>query len=292
MIILNEKDYAENCLKNGIKDNNPYFTISIIAKYYFHHFGYRKKKISRLLIEYLEKYYVGFSDNRYTWETIAERVAANAGKYPLFEISGVSITESEIETISKIKDKVLERLAFTMLCLAKLSNLRNEKNNGWVNTDTKDIFKLARIACKVDEREIKIGELGRMGLLEFSKRNDNLNSRVTFIDDESKQKMFIKDFREIGYEYMLYKGENLIRCAECQILTRGNKYGNKRYCRNCVSPQITKKVICVDCGKQFEVKSKNNQTRRCADCYVLYRRDKIRQNTQKHREKYRHNQQM
>ena len=44
MIVLNEREYAENCLQNGITNDNLYFTLSILARYYYHHLGYRKKE--------------------------------------------------------------------------------------------------------------------------------------------------------------------------------------------------------------------------------------------------------
>lgn len=287
MIILNEREYAENCLRNGLMDSKPFNTLSIIAKYYYHCFGYRKKKITTLLLDYLSKYYPRYELNELSWHTSVEKIAANAGSFELFEISGIKVTKAEMEIILGLKNKVLERLAFTMLCLAKLNNIKNPKNNGWVNAESKEIFNYARISCKADEREIKIGQLWQKGLLDFSKRNDNLNCRVTFINDDSEEELFISDFRELGYEYLLYKGENFIRCADCGILTRGNKAGTKKYCKDCTTytPQVYKTVICVDCGKEFETSSKNSKSIRCSDCQNAINREKKRlwkqQNTQK-----------
>lgn len=286
MIVLDERKYAENCLRDGSINDNPFFTLSILAKYYYHYLGFRKKKIIKLLLEFLEKNYPKYELNKYTWQTSVEKLAARAGKFPLFEIAGVSITKSELDTIANIHNKVLERLAFTMLCLAKFGNAKNDSNNNWVNLDSKEIFKLARISCKANEREIKIGQLYQMGLLEFSKRNDNLNCRVTFVDNDSEGVVFISDTRELGYEYLKYKGENFIRCADCGILTRGNKNGTKRYCKDCsaYTPQKTKTIICVDCGKDFIVAGNNKRQTRCNDCYAQYRKEKVRQNVQKYRE--------
>ena len=287
MIILNEREYAENCLQNGTIDTKPFITLSILAKYYYHQCGYRKKKITTLLLDYLSKYYPRYELNEFSWKTSIDKIAANAGAYHLYEISGVKITKSEIEIITNLNNKVLERLMFTMLCLAKLSNLKNPNNNGWVNISTKDIFNYARINCKADEREIKIGKLWQMGLLEFSKRNDNLNCRVTFINDKGDEEIFISDFRELGYEYQKYKGENFIQCAECGILTHGNKTGTKKYCLNCATytPQETKLVVCIDCGKEFKIDSKNNKSIRCSDCYAEHRKQCVRENVQRLREK-------
>lgn len=268
MIILNEKEYAENCLRNGMVGIKPFITLSILAKYYYHECGYRKKKIMTLLLEYLSKHYPRYELNEFSWQTSIEKIASNAGAYQLYQINGVKITKSEIETIVNLHNKALERLMFTMLCLAKLNDLKNPINNGWVNADTKDIFKYARISSRSDERETKIGKLWQMGLLEFPKRIDNLNCRVTFIDHTGDEELFVSDFRELGYEYQKYKGENFIRCAECGILTRGNKNGTRKYCKDCDGsiPQEKKFVMCVDCGKTLEIKSKDNKTCRCAEC--------------------------
>ena len=266
MIVLNEKEYAEECLKNKTIDGKPFYTLSILAKYYYYCLGYRKKKITELLIDFMEKAYPRYSCNKAMWDENIEKIAKNVGKYTLYEIDGVWITKAELKTIENIKNKVLERLAFTLLCLAKLANIKNPNNTGWVNNDAKEIFTLARISCSVSNRYERLGELHQLSLLEFPKRIDNLSCRVTYINDDSEKVLFISDFRELGYEYLKYKGENIIRCRECGSLFRP-KHGNEHYCSNCKSESMEHKYIqCVDCGKTFEVDSKNNQTCRCYEC--------------------------
>lgn len=274
MIVLNEREYAENCINTGQMIGKPFFSLSILAKYYYHHCGYRTKKIITLLIDFMQRNYPRYVDNKFTWDSNIERIAANAGKYTLYEIDGVWITQSELDVIAKINNKVLERLMFTYLCLAKLANIKNPQNNGWVNESDKEIFKMAHITCSLQDRDIKVGKLRKAGLLELPKRNDNLSCRVTFLDNDSEKVMLISDFRELGYEYLKYKGENYIRCGECGVLTKGNKNGTKRYCSACVqySPQETKSIKCIDCGNEFQVYAKNNKTCRCIDCQREFRR--------------------
>ena len=275
MIILNEKEYAEKCLNEDVinQDKNPYQVVSVLAKYYYHICGYRKKKIYGLLIEYLKKYYPRYEMNIENWEKNVSKLATNAGKEDLFEISGVKITKPELLKIQSVKNKAKEKLLFTMLCVAKLNMKKNPNSNGWVNVETREIFSMARVSCTSVEQDIKIGEFRQLGLLELPKKNGNLNFRVTFIDDDGDEELFVSDFRELGYEYLLYIGENYIRCAECGILTRGNKNGTKKYCNSCstYTPQETKTITCVDCGKEFEVDSKNNKSCRCDECYTIYR---------------------
>lgn len=274
MIILNEKEYAEHCLQTKeIDQKKPYKTLYLLAKYYYHVCGYRKRKIEKLLIEFVEQTYPKYEYSKAIWEENIEKIAKNAGKHKLHMIDGVWITDKELETISKVNNPTLERLAFTMLCLAKLGNLRNPKNNGWVNTDAKEVFTMARISCTVQERYINLGMLGQLGLLEFPKRLDNLSSRVTYVDDSGNNILFISDFRELGYEYLNYLGGNFTRCSECGRLFRNNKRKDKKYCKDCIGYSPSTKIInCVDCGKAVEVESKNTKTCRCNSCQKEYRR--------------------
>lgn len=283
MIVLNEKAYVEECLQKKTINDKPFYTLSTLAKYYYHCFGYRKAKITELLTDFMEKYYPRYDCNKAMWNESIEKIAKNAGKYTLFEIDGVWITEAELETIANIHNKVLERLAFTLLCLAKLGNTKNPNNNGWVNNDAKEVFSLARISCSVANRYERLGELHSLSLLEFPRRIDNLSCRVTYINDDSEKKLFVSDFRELGYEYLKYKGENFIRCRECGILIRNNKSGTKKYCSECSGYQYqdTKTKACIDCGAKFEVPGNNKRTVRCTECQAKHIREYDRSRKQK-----------
>ena len=288
MIVLNEKKYAIECLENGFVGRKPFFTLSIIAKYYYYCLNYKKSKIEMLLNDFMFKNYsIGYQSDRLSWQDTIEKIVKKVNNYTLLELDGVKITKSELKTISGIGNPNKERVMFTILCLAKFGIARNPQSNGWVNTDSKEIFKMARVSCKAKERELYIGDLCDRGLLELPKRNDNVSLRVTFIDD-GEEELFISDFREIGYEYLKYKGENFIRCAECEILTRGNKNGTKRYCKDCAAyaPQKSKTISCVDCGKEIVISGNNKRTIRCDNCQIKADKEnaRIRKQKQRHKE--------
>lgn len=285
MIILNELNYAEQCLKDGIVGDKPFYTLSILAKYYYHHLGYKKKQIVDSLTRFLSENYPRYYDNKADWDTTIETIAANCKKYQLYEIEGIWITKAEMKSIRLIKNKVLERLTFTILCLAKLALRKNSNANGWVNEDAKTIFSLARISGSVLDRNIRIGQLAKMGIIELPKKNNSLSIRLTIINNESENELFIHDFRELGYEYLKYTGHNIIRCAECGILIRGNKAGTKKYCSNCTgyTPQKIKKMICIDCGKSFSVSSMSRKSCRCSECQSIENTKKSKERMKKHR---------
>ena len=267
MIILNENEYAQFRIKNKDIGDNVYTTLFILAKYYYSQ-GVKRKGVCVELQNFLEVAYPRYSINKSYWIEVIERTVNKAAKEKLFESYGVWVTENEWEKIQALNNKILGKLAFTLLCIAKSRNQRNQSNNDWVNTDIKEIFKLANVSCSIDLRAKRIGNLIQSGLIEFAKRVDNLNIKVLFIDEDSENKFFINDFRDLGNEYLYRIGENYIRCAECGKLIKNNKNGTKKYCNSCASyvPQTTKQIECIDCGKTFYVDSMNNRACRCMEC--------------------------
>jgi len=283
MIILNELEYADSCIKNNDMGENPYTTLSILSKYYYHHLGYKKKQIILELTEFIAKNYPKYQLNKSNWDESIEKLASNAKKFQLYEIDGVWITKAEMQSIQDIHNKVLERLTFTMLCLAKLAIRKNGNANGWINEDAKTIFSLARVSGSVLDRNIRIGQLADIGILELPKKNDSLSVRLTIVDDKSDNELFVHDFRELGYEYLKYCGQNIIRCSECGILVRGNKAGTKRYCSecSCYTPKKIKTITCVDCGKEIHVSSMDRKTCRCNTCQSIENKIKSRERMRK-----------
>lgn len=213
-----------------IETSNTYTFLSMYARYLYHEKGLRKAGILKELNNFMLENYPRY--NPVDWIESLEKYANKAGKYPLCECKGVWITENEIKTINEINDKVLERLAFTLLCLAKFRNFRNLNNNNWVNYSNGEIYSMACINTTAFEKDIKYNKLKELGLIEYAKKINNLNIQVLYIDNDSKNKLFVSDFRKLGYEWRLYKGENYIRCADCNILTK-RKNGTTKYCTNC-----------------------------------------------------------
>lgn len=297
MIISNEKIYAESLLNQDMITESPYFAISILAKYYYHHLGYRKTRIIKQLTNFLEKKYPKYRIQKQSWTATIEKVASKAGKYPLYEVDEILITKDELntidclcnnDTISRLDNsdiKNIKRLAFTMLCLAKLGNAKSEKYNGWVNTRTADLIKFAKINCSQKHGQRLISYLNAAGLVDLPKKNTNLSNRVTFINDCSEPALYINDFRELGYAYLKYCGENIVECNHCGILIRGNASGTKRYCNECNGSNVSsrKRITCVDCGFIFTVPSKNNRTCRCVECQEIKNREDIRKRVERYR---------
>ena len=153
------------------------------------------------------------------------------------EIDYICITQSELDEISKLQNIKYEKLLFTMLCYAKLYNTISEINNGWVNTDIREIYRIARVTVKYkNDKFLYLNDIEKTGLISFSSKNDNLNLKVNFIDMDGDPILEISDFRELGYEYLIYLGEgDFIRCQCCEKLVKkkSKKDFSTKYCKDC-----------------------------------------------------------
>lgn len=238
-IILNERDYAEYALKNNYLSHKPTETLSRVAKYYYSE-GFSKKDIHIKLEDFLLQCDPNTAIVK--WQDTIDRQIKEAEKYPLVEIDGIPITKAELDICNKLEKKQSRRLMFALICLAKLSNIINTKNNNWVNRPDKEIFKLANIVTPIKRQSLMLNDLRELGLIKFSKKVDNININVTCINNDSDPILYISDFRNLGYQYLKYCGEPYFECQSCGItIKRANNC--HKYCTDCASEIKIKQTV-------------------------------------------------
>lgn len=231
-ILLDEKLYAETLLTQDTLDNKPASDLHILAKYFRQVWSLTPHKIYLELIKIMEEKYNNFSIAK--WQPLLLDLSKNAVKYKLLEIEYIPITINELLTIDNLPGKPLRRLAFTLLCLAKYRNAINPDNNDWENYKLKEIFKMSNIQATKKEQGFMIYDLRNLGLIKMNRMVDNLSINICYIDKENPEEVLkITDFRNLGYEYLLYSGEKFVRCKKCQKLIRQNKNNSIEYCRDC-----------------------------------------------------------
>ena len=145
--------------------------------------------------EFMKKYYNNY--NSVKWDLTLDKIATQAEKYELIQVNNVSVTQNEISVIQVLKSKPMQRVLFTMLCLAKFYNQTNSENNNWVNSKINDIFRLARVQISKVNKMLMLNDLMNLGLVKYSKKVDNLNICIQFIDDCSDTALVVDDFREL-----------------------------------------------------------------------------------------------
>lgn len=287
-LILNEKQYVEKMLELG--DCSPKdlgANIALLTRYMYQE-NYTQKEIYNGIEEFATKVDSDFDINN--WYSFIDKCISKAKKRDLLNIDYVPITQKELDTIKEIKNPARERLAFTLLVIAKFNNLKSETNNNWINYSMDVYFNLARVTCKVDDRPYMIYDLKEAGLVEVSKKITRFNIRITFVDNESDPVLKITDMRELGYQYQNLGPKSKIKlCKRCgkPYKIKSSKARNP-YCTDCQNRDTkdnTKLLICDCCGKEFFAMSKNNRSTFCSECQNIIDLEKTRQRVAKHREK-------
>lgn len=285
MIIMNEKKFAEDLIeKCMVEKREVTATINLLCRYLYHEKEMKQAGIISYIDEFLSRAYPDYNAGR--WYPHILSAIRRSKNRPLHKIDFILVTQSELDTISSLKDEKLERLAFTLLCMAKYHNLRNETNNNWVNFEGKEIFSQAHIRDSVEKRNKLIYPLKEKGLITNSLKAGHSNIQVNFVDESSPIIYKITEMIDLGYQYYLLRrtlspyyqrGKNLKRCKKCGHYFLGKaKSNNEGYCPSCkkVEEEITVKTrTCIDCGRSFPVLSKDTRSKRCSQCKAQKKSD-------------------
>ena len=233
-VVLNETEWAKEMIRNHSLGKKPFETLTRVANYYFE-IGYNKRDVRRLLDTFLLQCEPTASLPK--WAATIDHAVEKAQKYDAIKLDCIEISTSELSKIDALNGKQLRRLAFTLLCLAKYWDAVNPNGDHWVNSRDADIMQMANINTSIKRQSEMYHTLIENGMLQQSKRVDNTNVRVCFIEDGDAA-MTVSDFRNLGYQYMKHCGEPYFECQNCGITT---KYANpgkgmkQKYCRTCAA---------------------------------------------------------
>ena len=275
-IIMNEYTYAENLLnKQDLKTcdigDKPSSTLNLLARYY-REIGKNDDEIKELLSDFLNRCLKDKYKESKWIDSIFYQVVKSK-KYNLKKVDNVIVTKSEMEIIQSVKGKSRQKVLFTLLVLSKYYNAVSDKNKNWTNLEYKKIFKLANVQLSIQNQALLINDLYNCGFVNVSKNVGKPNIQVNLVDNESDTVLTITQLKDLGKEYLMFCGEDYIRCQKCGTLVKNYKNTNK-YCKTCgqYQPIETKIITCVDCGKEIEINSSSRKIR-CNDCYRLERQE-------------------
>ena len=240
MYILNEKEYIRNIIASGVKPDtisNGYL-ITLIAKYYFD-----KDKSPDDLIDIVKKKMLDFNIEGYQEYRYSNKIKKSCIELydleldKLFrELEYIPIYEKELKVVESLPNDRQKKFMFTLYAIARYMNC-----DGWVNKkDSKglsEVFKLANITLSSDKKNELLHDLYSNGYIHFGKKVNNLNIRVELSDEDDIVIYKIKEFENIGNQYI----------------------GNfKKGYKQCSNP---------GCGRKIKIKSKNDySTKYCSKC--------------------------
>lgn len=230
-IILNETEYVKNLIDSKSLNGKPFNTLRYVAKYLYS-LGRKPQEIREEIESFLLE--CDPNVNIVAWDSKLDAIARNAGKYPINDVGSIGVTQKEIEACKTAGAMTYQRLAFSMLCVAKYYSIIIPGCDGWVNRHPRDIFSLANVSKPVDVQSMMERQLCDKGLIQLSNKVDSYNSKVLFIDKDGEPVINVTIFRNLGYLYESYikKGRGFSTCKVCGATFRQNS-NRHMYCTTC-----------------------------------------------------------
>ena len=170
MIVLNEHEWAEEMITSRSLGKKPYETFSRVARYYLDN-NYSKKDTRNMLDSFLLQCEPTASLPK--WSDTIDRAVSRALKYDAIRIDKIEISSVEMDKIQCLKGRQLQRVAFTLLCLAKYWNAVNPHCDGWVNNKDSEIMRLANVNTSIKRQSQMYHTLYELGMIQLSKKIDN-----------------------------------------------------------------------------------------------------------------------
>ena len=233
-VVLRENDWAEQMIASHSLGKKPSETLRRVARYYMDK-GYATKDVRTQLSSFLLRCDSDASIPK--WQDMLDYAISRASKYRSINIDSISISDAEMKRIDTLDGKQIRRLAFTLLCLAKYWEVIIPGGGFWVNNKDNEIMALANINTSIKRQSAMYWSLREAGMIQFSRRVDNTNVKVLFVED-GETVLHITDFRNLGYQYLMFHGEPYYECSCCGITAKISNPGNNRkpkYCAECAN---------------------------------------------------------
>lgn len=287
---FDDKVDIENKIHNNyVNQDNPEDTIRDLARYNHHVLKMKKEDNYDAILSYMTKNCNDFYEEKYF--KIIYRNISSAKKYKFRSVNPVKITRTEMDKIIGLNDIRKEKIAFVLLAVAKYYNNVSPDNNNRMYISISDLFKLSRVAIPCKERAGYLHFAYQEGILiEHMFVGTNLKV-VGFVDDNSETVLELgeDDYKELAYAYLNYKNGGYKHCKNCGKLFKMHKNSPGRlYCKECGQKEETnrfKAMICIDCGEDFMVDTRNMNKCRCDSCQYEVDKEKTRQRVRKYRER-------
>lgn len=234
-VIFNEKRDIENIINSGsVTIETVNRVITSMAKYNLHILGMNDEDNKANIHQWLKKYYSAYVETAYY--AIINSKVKQAHEYDLIYSDELLIYQPELDIISKLDNVRMEKVVFTLLCVAKLQRNIFHYQNGKYKMALTNIFKLARVHIQSTKRDLFMHELLKMGLISAPFTVDGQERWVNCICEEGDPILTVseQDFDELAYLYLNWKNKGgYTRCQKCGKLIKQSKTKPRKYCEEC-----------------------------------------------------------
>lgn len=241
-IVLKENDWAEKKIEECDLGKKSPETLRRVARYYLDG-GFSKSQTLKKMSAFITQ--CTGEPPSIKWEGTIDWALKAALKCPAIDIDCIEVTDAEMKKIDALDGKQIKRLAFTLVCLAKYWLIVNPNCEGWVKDNDNQIMQLANINTSLKRQGLMYWKLREAGMIQLSKMVDNTSIKVLFAQ-KGTPVMKITDFRNLGYQYLMYHKEPYYECVNCGLTTKiahPDNNSKPKYCKECASKIQMKQIV-------------------------------------------------
>ena len=231
---FNEHEDAEKYISECTLGKGAFDKLRVIARYYLDE-KYTDVAVREKLCEYVSRCGESFTLN--IWSDMIDSAIKRAKKTDAILINNITVTEPELQAISKLKGIQTQRFAFTLLCLKKYFSSIRPESDGWICIPHSDLMKISNIKAPLNKQAELYRTLVSAGMIELPDKPSRVAIHVVMKDMNGKEEIRVNDFRNLGYQYMMYFGGPYFQCQECGLVVKqaDNKSKGRppKYCQSC-----------------------------------------------------------
>ena len=288
----------EHILEYGFTDKYVFSDMKLLALYYRDYLGYKPAKREEMLYDFCKKHIANYSE--VTYYKMIDRALNYAKKKDkkIIEVDHVNIYKYEIDFIDNLPLEVdIKKILFTLLVKIKLNKIAAKMLSGanyegfYTSKNLKDseVVKAANLDKKKKQIEyfFLLESEGYITTYYTGAMKINIFYDMEEVEDDEIV-IAIDDYSNIGYYYDYLHGRNHIKLCEVCSAPFKSKSNNAKYCEEHRTKVVkNRKVICIDCGEEFEVNPRNVMTIRCGSCQSKRNKELNREASRERMRKYR-----
>lgn len=280
-----EISYAEKIYKENIFITKHIPTeLRLLVLYYRDILKMKAKERKIALVQFCGKNIPNY--NRASHYKIVNRALQKGSnsKQKLIKVEKVDIYKDEIEYINSLEiDFQYKKLLFAFLVQMRLNKIVSEFKNGKEYKSTyfkggrqkyENIKLMANVSNKININDDFINQLSQGDTPLITSLHDGLIN-LNFLDKCKQTRdiiIEITDYENVGWYFDYYNHiDGVILCDYCNQPFKQRRK-DSRFCDKHIEyqPIETKNLICIDCGSDVEISSRDNETCRCDECRDIH----------------------
>lgn len=293
----NELEYARLIYNKGFQTKHIPTELRLLVLYYKEVLKLKPKQRMEMIYDYCEKNMPDYKRAKYFKMINKALNQANKNEQKLITVENIKIYQGELDYINSLDIEYnFKKVLFTFLVQMKLNKVvyeyKNEKpyNSRYFKGGSikyNNIKNMANLENNISINDDIIYYLNQYKLVTILHKGLIELNYLEYCKEDGDVIIEVKNYDNIGWYFDYYNNlPKMNLCKHCHQPFKQTR-SNIEYCslHKGYQPIKIKKIICVDCGNEFDVDSKNTHSVRCEKCVLQHKKKLKKLEMQRYRQR-------